>query len=100
MKTITSPDISSAKQLLSFIERIENLEQEKSAIASDIKAVYDEADGTGLDKKVIRKIVAWRKKSDEERNEEDNLFQLYMDAINGLKNQRNTATDNVIKITA
>ena len=100
MKTITSPDLSSAKQLLSFIERIENLEQEKAAIASDIKAVYDEAEGTGLDKKVIRKIVSWRKKSDEERSEEDNLFQLYLEAIESLKNQRTITTDNVIKITA
>ena len=78
----------------------ENLEQEKAAIASDIKAVYDEAEGTGLDKKVIRKIVSWRKKSDEERSEEDNLFQLYLEAIESLKNQRTITTDNVIKITA
>lgn len=62
MTVLATPDASSAKQLLSFIQRIENLEEEKKAIATDIAAVYEEAASTGLDKKVIRKLVAWRKK--------------------------------------
>ncbi len=92
----TTPDASSAKQLLSFIQRIENLEEEKKAIATDIAAVYEEAASTGLDKKVIRKLVAWRKKSEEERSEEDQLFQIYLEAIESLAGGANT--NNVVKI--
>jgi uncharacterized protein (UPF0335 family) len=96
MTTFSAPDASSAKQLLSFIERIENLEEEKKAIATDIAAVYDEAAGTGLDKKVIRKLIAWRKKSEEERSEEDQLFQIYLEAIESLSNA--APANNVVKI--
>jgi|688.fasta_scaffold1384309_1 uncharacterized protein (UPF0335 family) len=96
MTTFSAPDPSSAKQLLSFIERIENLEQEKEAIATDIRAVYEEASGTGLDKKVIRKLVAWRKKSEEERSEEDQLFQVYLEALESLSRQK--PEGNVVKI--
>jgi uncharacterized protein (UPF0335 family) len=96
MTTVSAPDASSAKQLLSFIERIENLEEEKKAIATDIAAVYEEAASTGLDKKVIRKLIAWRKKSEEERSEEDQLFQIYLEAIESLSGSGHT--NNVIKI--
>jgi uncharacterized protein (UPF0335 family) len=96
---LSAPDPSSAKQLLSFIERIENLEQEKEAIATDIRAVYEEAAGTGLDKKVIRKLIAWRKKSEEERSEEDQLFQVYLEAIESLSRQNSSNhTNNIVKI--
>ncbi len=47
-----------ASHLRSFIERIEKLEEEKRAIADDIKDVYAEAKGTGFDAKIIRKIVS------------------------------------------
>jgi uncharacterized protein (UPF0335 family) len=96
MTTFSAPDISSAKQLLSFIERIENLEEEKKAISTDIASVYEEAASTGLDKKVIRKLVAWRKKTEEQRSEEDQLFQLYLEAIETLS--QTTPVNNVVKI--
>jgi uncharacterized protein (UPF0335 family) len=96
MTTFSAPDASGAKQLLSFIERIENLEEEKKAIATDIAAVYEEAASTGLDKKVIRKLVAWRKKSEEERSEEDQLFQLYLEAIESFS--KSAPANNVVKI--
>jgi uncharacterized protein (UPF0335 family) len=96
MTTFSSPDASSAKQLLSFIQRIENLEEEKKAIATDIATVYEEASSTGLDKKVIRKLIAWRKKSEEERSEEDQLFQIYLEAIESLSNGAHV--NNVVKI--
>ncbi|MFN7666796.1 MAG: DUF2312 domain-containing protein [bacterium] len=96
MTTVSAPDASSAKQLLSFIERIENLEEEKKAIATDIATVYEEAAGTGLDKKVIRKLIAWRKKSEEERSEEDQLFQIYLEAIERLSGTGHT--NKIVKI--
>lgn len=71
----------SGKRLQSFIERIERLEDEKKAIADDIKDVYGEAKALGFDSKTMRKIVSLRKKDLEKRREEQELLDLYMAAI-------------------
>jgi uncharacterized protein (UPF0335 family) len=68
-------------RLKSFIERIERLEEEKAAIASDIKDVYAEAKGTGFDTKTIRKIISLRKLDTEKRREADEMLDLYKSAI-------------------
>lgn len=68
-------------RLRSFIERIENLEEEKAALAEDIKEVYAEAKGVGFDAKTMRKIVSLRKKDTEKRREEEELLDLYKSAI-------------------
>jgi len=58
-----------ADRLRSFIERIERLEEEKAALAADIKEIYSEAKGTGFDIKVIRMIVRLRKMDTSDRQE-------------------------------
>lgn len=68
-------------QLMAFIDRIERLEEEKSALATDIKEIYAEAKATGFESKIIRKIVSLRRKSKEERQEEEALLELYMSSI-------------------
>ncbi len=70
-----------ADQLKSLIERIERLEEEKAAIAGDIKEVYAEAKANGFDTKAMRKIVAIRKKDFAERQEEEAILDLYMQAL-------------------
>ncbi|MBB3809384.1 DUF2312 domain-containing protein [Pseudochelatococcus contaminans] len=70
-----------ADELRQFIERIERLEEEKAAIAGDIKEVYAELKGRGFDAKAIRKIVQIRKKPVEERVEEDAILELYLQAL-------------------
>lgn len=70
-----------AEQLKSFIERIERLEEEKAGIAGDIKDLYAEAKGTGYDVKALRKIVSLRKKDHAERQEEEAVLELYMQAL-------------------
>lgn len=70
-----------AEELKQFIERIERLEEEKSAIAGDIKEVYAELKGRGYDAKAIRKIVQIRKKPPEERAEENAILDLYLQAL-------------------
>ena len=70
-----------ADQLKSFIERIEPLEEEKAGIAGDIKEVYAEAKGNGFDTKVLRKIISIRKKDYAERQEEEAILELYMQAL-------------------
>ena len=68
-------------QLRAFVERIEKLEEEKKVIADDIKDVYAEAKGTGFDVKILRMVIALRKKQPHEREEEDAILDLYMHAL-------------------
>lgn len=68
-------------RLKAFIERVERLEEEKSALAEDIKEVYAEAKGVGFDAKTMRKIVRMRKMDAEKRREEEELLELYCTAI-------------------
>jgi uncharacterized protein (UPF0335 family) len=70
-----------ADQLKQVIERIERLEEEKRGITDDIKEVYAEAKGNGFDVKVIRKIVALRKRDAQERREEEEIMELYLQAL-------------------
>lgn len=69
------------KRLVSFIERIERLEEEKSALMEDIREVYGESKAVGFDVKTIRKIVKLRKMDMEKRNEEDDLLAVYKEAV-------------------
>ena len=71
----------SGERLKSFIERVERLEEEKTAIAEDIKDVYSEAKAVGYETKIIRKIVSQRKMDTEKRREEEELLDLYKAAI-------------------
>ena len=68
-------------QLKALIERIEHLEAEKAAIAADVKEVYAEAKGTGFDPKIIKKVIAIRKRSSHEVTEEQALIDTYMNAV-------------------
>jgi uncharacterized protein (UPF0335 family) len=67
--------------LTAFIERIEKLEEEKRAIADDIKDVYAEAKGTGFDPRIMRKIVSLRKQDKSKRQEEEEILGLYLAAL-------------------
>ncbi|HRJ60036.1 MAG TPA: DUF2312 domain-containing protein [Azospirillaceae bacterium] len=70
-----------ADRLRSFIERVERLEEEKKGIQDDIKDIFAEAKGTGFDVKIIRQIIRLRKKAKEERQEEEELLELYKSAL-------------------
>ena len=70
-----------ADQLKAFIERIERLEEEKAGIAGDIREIFAEAKGNGFDTKAMRKIIALRKKDFSERQEEEAVLELYMNAL-------------------
>jgi uncharacterized protein (UPF0335 family) len=71
-------------QLKSVIERIERLEEDKAAVANDLKEVYLEAKGNGFDTKILRKVVRLRKQDKAKRQEEEALIDLYLSAIGGL----------------
>ena len=70
-----------AGHLRAFLERVERLEEEKRAIADDIKEVYAEAKGNGFDVKILRKVISLRKKEPAERMEEQSMLDLYLEAL-------------------
>ena len=78
--------LTSAAQgrLKSFIERIERLEEDKAAVANDMKEVFAEAKGEGFDVKILRKVIRLRKQDKVKREEEEALVDLYLSAIGGL----------------
>jgi uncharacterized protein (UPF0335 family) len=69
------------EHLKSFIERIERLEEEKAALAADIREVYSEAKGTGFDVKIMRQVVRLRKLDTADRQEQDAILDLYLGAL-------------------
>jgi uncharacterized protein (UPF0335 family) len=70
-----------ADELRQFIERVERLEAEKKDIADQQKEVYAEASARGYDTKVMRKIVALRKRDSDDIAEEEALLELYREAL-------------------
>lgn len=68
-------------QLRSFVERIERLEEEKKTIGDDIKDVYAEAKGNGFDTKVLRRVISLRKQDVNERQEQESILDLYLQAL-------------------
>ncbi|MFC5423017.1 DUF2312 domain-containing protein [Bosea eneae] len=68
-------------QLKSIVQRIERLEEEKKTIADDIKEVYAEAKANGYDTKILRKVVALRRRDLDERREEEAILDLYLQAV-------------------
>jgi uncharacterized protein (UPF0335 family) len=73
-----------AGHLRAFIERIERLEEDKRTIAGDIKEVYAEAKANGYDAKVMRKIVSLRRMDREKRKEEEEMLDIYLNALGEL----------------
>lgn len=74
-----------AEQLRSYIERIERLEEEKAGLAADVRDIYAEAKGTGFDTKIMRQILRLRKLEKEDRQEQEELLDLYKQALGMLE---------------
>jgi uncharacterized protein (UPF0335 family) len=68
-------------QLKAFVERVERLEEEKKAIAEDIRDVYAEAKGNGFDVKTLRVVVRLRKQDINERKEQEAILETYLHAL-------------------
>ena len=67
--------------LKSFIERIERLDEEKRALNTDIKEVFAEAKGSGFEPKIMRKLIAIRRRDKDELAEEEALIEVYKRAL-------------------
>jgi len=72
-----------ATQLKSVVERIERLEEDRKAVAADLKEVYAEAKGNGYDVKTIRAVVKRRAADARKLQEQEALFDIYWGAVNG-----------------
>ncbi len=68
-------------RLRSFVERIERLEEEKTALAADIREVYSEAKGAGFDVKVMRQLIRLRKMDSDDRNQMEEILSVYERAL-------------------
>lgn len=78
---MTNPTSITAAELLAFVERIEQGEAEKKAAAENVKETYAEAKGCGYDGKVLRKVIALRKRKPDDIAEEDAVLELYKTAL-------------------
>jgi len=67
--------------LRTFIERVERLEEEKAALAEDLREVYSEAKGSGFDTKIMRQVVRLRKLDRADFQEREAVLDLYMTAL-------------------
>ena len=69
------------EQLSSIIQRVEKLEEEKAAIAADVKEVYAEAKGNGFDTKALRSVIRLRKLDAADREEQELMLDTYRRAL-------------------
>jgi uncharacterized protein (UPF0335 family) len=70
-----------ADRLRSLVERIERLEEERKALAGDIKDIYAEAKSAGFDVKVLRQVIRLRRQDQAEVEEQESLLDLYKRAL-------------------
>jgi len=70
-----------AEHLQQIVMRIERLEEEKAALANDIKEVFAEAKGAGFDTKILRQVLRLRKLDKADLQEQEALLDLYMQAL-------------------
>ncbi|WP_394198266.1 DUF2312 domain-containing protein [Litoreibacter albidus] len=70
-----------ADELRQFVERYERLDQEKKDLADAQKEVMSEAKGRGYDTKVLRKIMALRKRDPQDISEEEAVLEMYKEAL-------------------
>ena len=72
---------SARDQLRAFVTRIERLEEEKAALATDLREVYAEAKGNGFDVKALRTVIRLRKQDENKRREEEAVLTTYLHAL-------------------
>ena len=78
---VSSAEGVAADELKQFIERLERLEEEKAGLMGDIKELFAELTGRGFDAKAVRTIVRMRKQDHGERQEQEAILELYMQAL-------------------
>lgn len=78
---MSDPYAITADELRQFVERIEQLDAEKKDIAEQIKETFAEAKGRGYDTKILRKLIALRKRRADDLAEEEAILDMYRSAL-------------------
>jgi uncharacterized protein (UPF0335 family) len=81
MSDLTNSSLVAADELRQFIERYEQLEAKGKDISEQQKELMAEAKGRGYDTKVMRKVIALRKRSSDDVAEEESILELYKSAL-------------------
>jgi uncharacterized protein (UPF0335 family) len=80
---MSRPSDVAGDQLRAIVERIERIEEEIKELAEGKKEMYLEAKGNGFDVKILREVIRVRKQDQKERDEQDSLLDIYLQAIKG-----------------
>ena len=80
---MSGSDLVKGNQLRAIVQRIENLEEEIKELTEAKKEVYQEAKGNGFDVKILREVIRVRKQDQKERDEQETLVEVYLQAIKG-----------------
>src|SRR5712675_3423509 len=80
---MSGPSDVAGDQLRTIVERIENIEEEIKELTEARKEVYIEAKGNGFDVKILREVIRVRKQDQKERDEQETLVEVYLQAIKG-----------------
>jgi uncharacterized protein (UPF0335 family) len=70
-----------SERLRTIIERVERLEEEKAALAEDIREIFSEAKAAGFDVKILRQVIRLRKLDSSDRQEQEAILDLYKRAL-------------------
>jgi uncharacterized protein (UPF0335 family) len=93
---MTTMQASTQNQLRQYIEQIERLEEEKKALAADIRDKFLEAKAEGFDPKIMKKVISLRKRSKSERQEEDAVLEAYLHALGMLVEAAGLRPDDML----
>ena len=80
---MSGSDVAGGNKLRAMVERIENIEEEIKELTEAKKEVYLEAKGNGFDVKILREVIRVRKQDQKERDEQETLVEVYLQAIKG-----------------
>jgi uncharacterized protein (UPF0335 family) len=78
---MSGPGEIAGNQLRAFVERIEYVEEEIKALNESKKEIFDEAKGEGYDVKILKEVIRLRKQDKKERDEQESLLDIYLNAI-------------------
>jgi uncharacterized protein (UPF0335 family) len=80
---MSRPTEVAGDQLRAIVERIEHIDEEIRELNEGKKEIYLEAKGNGYDVKILREVIRMRKQDQKERDEQDSLLDVYLQAIEG-----------------
>jgi uncharacterized protein (UPF0335 family) len=80
---MSRPTEVAGDQLRAIVERIEHIDEETKELNEGKKEIYLEAKANGYDVKILREVIRVRKQDQKERDEQDSLLDVYLQAIEG-----------------